>query len=216
MSLPHQCMALPASQDPCFQVHSVFMSLCLSLSYYCLYLFLCVFVHVFVFVFVSFWNWLQNCATLQDFDNFEDCWGTKQEEFCKDEASTYKTKIVDWKRLSESSIVPKDHKNCPGWRLGVLCTWGGVRGKGSLCFIYTSRWEIFVGKNTGCPKKVANRILGAMFGVQSFWDKWPKMAQIGQNSPRYPGWPKVVPTSPLSSVKTLVTCCYNNLLGLNN
>ena len=23
----------------------------------------------------------------QDFDNFEDCWGTKQEEFCKDEAS---------------------------------------------------------------------------------------------------------------------------------
>ena len=24
----------------------------------------------------------------QDFDNFEDCWGTKQEEFCKDEAST--------------------------------------------------------------------------------------------------------------------------------
>ena len=130
MSLPHQCMTLPASQDPCFQVHSVFMSLCLFLSCYCLYLFLCafvhvfvsvfvlllslsfcVFVHVFVFVFVSFWKWLQNCATPQDFDNFEDCWGAKQEEFCKDEASTHKTKIVYWKWLSESSIVPtKDHE----------------------------------------------------------------------------------------------------------
>ena len=215
MSLPHQCMALPASQDPCFQVHSVFISFCLSLSYYCLYLFLCVFVHVFVFVFVSFWKWLQNCATPQDFDNFEDCWGTKQEEFCKDEASTHKTKIEnDCQKVR--AFQQKIMKHCSGWGLGVLCTWAGIRGRGLLCYTYTSGWEIFVGKYTGCPKKVANRILGAMFGVQIFGTKWAKMARIGQNSARYPGWPKVVPTSPLSSVKTLGTYCYNNLLGLNN
>ena len=81
---------------------------------------------------------------------------------------------------------------------------------------YTSGWEIFVGKYTGCRQKIANRISETMFGVQIFGTKWAKMARIGQNSARYPGWPKVVPTSPLSSVKTLGTYCYNNLLGLNN
>ena len=114
------------------------------------------------------------------------------------------------------SFQQKIMKYCPGWRLGVLCTWGGIRGRGLLCYTYTSGWEIFVGKYTGCRQKVANRISETMFGVQIFGTKWAKMARIGQNSARYPGWPKVVPTSPLSSVKTLGTYCYNNLLGLNN
>ena len=56
VGLPHLSLALPASQDPCFQVAKPphFDSTLLTLS-------------------------------TQDFDNFEDCWGTKQEEFCKDE-----------------------------------------------------------------------------------------------------------------------------------
>ena len=59
VGLPHLSLALPASQDPCFQVAKP----------------------------PHFDSTLSTLST-QDFDNFEDCWGTKQEEFCKDEVRT--------------------------------------------------------------------------------------------------------------------------------
>ena len=42
----------------------------------------------------------------QDFDNFEDCWGTKQEEFCKDEVSSLSAPLI---ALKASKKFELDH-----------------------------------------------------------------------------------------------------------
>ena len=146
------------------------MSLCLSLSYYCLYLF------VFLFMSLS----LSSSPFEIDFKTVQHptTLTTLRTAGAQSKRSSAKTRqaLTKQKLLIENdcqkvrSFEQKIMKHCSGWRLGVLCTWGGIRGRGLRCYTYTSGWEIFVGKYTGCRKK---------------------MARIGQNGARYPGWPKV-------------------------